>query len=241
MQQRFLPGGGAFLCCFVVLGFLAVSRALLGQRAAFYPVLLLCPRPRQEPLRPSTHPHWRALLPSASGTCTATTTAPHPRRPAAPSLLPICSGRTSSSPPHRFFRWPGGEGEQAVTHSASLKWKCDKWNRTRLNFVRKFQIYDVQIGSSIPAPHLSALLIPNCRFRLSRPLYLLPQPKTSGVGMRLGPLLWHVFNLVPSLGRSHCIHICPFLSRGSMSTMDNTARLQRHCAQDCLCSSISNS
>lgn len=25
--------------------------------------------------------------------------------------------------------------------------KCDKWNRTRLNFVWKFQTYDVQIGS----------------------------------------------------------------------------------------------
>ena len=94
---------------------------------------------------PASLPHQALYL------LNATTTRPHPASPAASSgssSASYVSGRPCSTISS------GGLGVRVSTLSLKLPpsppaWngKCDKWNRTRLNFVWRFQTYDVQIGS----------------------------------------------------------------------------------------------
>ena len=94
---------------------------------------------------PASLPHQALYL------LNATATRPHPASPAAcscSSSASYVSGRPCSTISS------AGLGVRVSTLSLKLPpsppaWngKCDKWNRTRLNFVWKFQTYDVQIGS----------------------------------------------------------------------------------------------
>lgn len=107
-----------------------------------------CSRLPSRPLPGLSPPVPRPVEPS---TCSG----PPPRAPI-PSPPAASSFSSASYVPGRHHSTISSGGLGGRVSKLSLKFppsppawngKCDKWNRTRLNFVWKFQTYDVQIGS----------------------------------------------------------------------------------------------